>query len=163
MKKLTQEELIAKINKLKVEGQVDLSLEEDLSIAVMNLIGLEEHFFFTAQKTGKDEYLDLLNQTRQMRKELLGRMINKNEGETWCICKHLLATTMRLMEVGTKLLSDKKDSEAQDMFKKAYEIYLMFWGLRLKLIDLPDLKTTDADEAMTQDEILSRLLDCCKE
>ena len=151
MKKLTQEELLAKINKLKTEGQVDLSLEEDLSIAVMNLIGLEEHFFFTAQKTGKDEYLDLLNQTRQMRKELLGRMINKNEGETWCICKHLLATTMRLMEVGTKLLSDKKDSEAQDMFKKAYEIYLMFWGLRLKLIDLPDLKTTDADEAMTQD------------
>lgn len=151
-----------KINKLKAEGQVDLSLEEDLSIAVMNLIGLEEHFFFTAQKTGKNEYLDLLNQTRQMRKELLGRMINKHEGETWCICKHLLAATMRLMEVGTKLLGDGKDEEAQKMLKKAYEIYLMFWGLRLKLIDLPDLKKT-SDDQMTQDEVLSRLLDCCKE
>ncbi|OGH71344.1 MAG: hypothetical protein A2921_00425 [Candidatus Magasanikbacteria bacterium RIFCSPLOWO2_01_FULL_43_20b] len=163
MKKLTQEELVAKIKKLKAEGQVDLSLEEDLSIAVMNLISLEEHFFFTAQKTGKNEYLDLLNQVRQMRKGLLGKMIGKHEGETWCICKHLLAATMRLMEAGTKLLGDGKNSEAQDMFKKAYEIYLLFWGLRLKLIDLPDLKKTGADEAMTQDEVLSRLLDCCKE
>jgi len=52
-KKPTMEELIEKVNKLKATGELDLSMEEDLSIAVMNLISLEEHFYFTAEKTGK--------------------------------------------------------------------------------------------------------------
>jgi len=163
MSKLSLEEFLAKVEKLKASGTVDLSLEEDLSIAVMNLISLEEHFFFTAEKTGKKEYFDLLNQVRGMRKELMGKMIDQHEGETWCVAKHLLAASMRMIEVGTKLLGSDKKSEAEDMFKKAYEVYLLFWSLRLKLINLPDLKKTDADAPMTQDEVLSRLLDCCKE
>lgn len=152
-----------KVEKLKASGTVDLSLEEDLSIAVMNLISLEEHFFFTAEKTGKSEYFDLLNQTREMRKELMGRMIDQHEGETWCVAKHLLAVSMRLIEVGTKLLGDGKKSEAGAMFKRAYEVYLMFWSLRLKLINLPDLKKDGEDAPMSQEEVMNRLLDCCKE
>jgi len=54
-------QLIEKIQKAKQSGELDLSLEEDLSIAIMNLISLEEHFFFTAEKTEKREYLNLLN------------------------------------------------------------------------------------------------------
>src|SRR3989338_745227 len=115
MTKLSREELLEKVNQLKAGGTVDLSLEEDLSIAVMNLIGLEEHFFFTAEKTGKNEYFDLLNQVREMRKELMGKMIDQHEGETWCVAKHLLAASMRLIEVGTKLLGDGKQDEAQAM------------------------------------------------
>jgi len=46
--------LLAKVEELKKGKSFDLSLEEDLSIAVMNLISLEEHFFFTSQKTGKN-------------------------------------------------------------------------------------------------------------
>ena len=44
------DELVKKIEAAKASGTVDLSMEEDLSIAVMNLISLEEHFFFTANK-----------------------------------------------------------------------------------------------------------------
>ena len=120
------EELIEKVNKLKATGELDLSMEEDLSIAIMNLISLEEHFYFTAEKTGSDGYFDLLNQTREIRKQLLAKMIDKHEGETWCITKHLLAATMRMMEVGTKLLSSGKKEESRDMFKKAYEVYSLF-------------------------------------
>ncbi|MBI4992682.1 MAG: hypothetical protein HZC26_00900 [Candidatus Magasanikbacteria bacterium] len=163
MSKPSLEEFLAKVEKLKASGTVDLSLEEDLSIAVMNLISLEEHFFFTAEKTGKKEYFDLLNQVRTMRKELLGKMIDQHEGETWCVAKHLLAASMRMIEVGTKLLSSNKKSEAEAMFKKAYEVYLLFWGLRLKLIDLPDLKKDGEAAPMSQEEVMSRLLDCCKE
>jgi hypothetical protein len=40
-----------------------------------------------------------------MRKELLAKIIKEYEGENWCISKHLLASSMRLMEVGTKMLT----------------------------------------------------------
>ena len=137
---LTQEQLIKKINELKASGNFDLSMEEDLSIAIMNLVSLEEHFFFTAEKTKKDEYFDLLSQAREIRKELLAKMIDRHEGETWCITKHLLAASMRLMEVGTKLQSTGKAEEAKDTFNKAYKLYTLFWGLRLKLINTADQK-----------------------
>jgi len=67
-------------------------------------------------------------------------MIDRHEGETWCITKHLLAATMRLIEVGTKLHSSGKKDEAADTFKKAYEVYSLFWALRLKLIDVSGVK-----------------------
>lgn len=166
--------LLAKIAKLKQSGEVDLSLEEDLSLAIMNLVSLEEHFFFTAQKTGKDEYLNFLVEVRDLRKELLARMLNQNEGETWCIGKHLLAASMRLMEVGTKLLSEGKREEAKEMFAKAYRLYGMFWGVRLKLINLEGIKKIDDDKLNVHDhaantrpwsmeEILNKLVDCCDE
>src|SRR3989344_1221773 len=126
-------ELIKKIEQMKKSGTVDLSTEEDLSIAAMNLVSLEEHLFFTNVKTGKTEYLALLTQIRELRKSVMERMVPRHEGETWCITKHLLAATMRLMEVGTKLNADGKKEEAQQMFQKAHETYSMFLALRLKL------------------------------
>ncbi len=161
------EELIEKINKLKATGELDLSMEEDLSIAIMNLISLEEHFYFTAEKTGKDQYFDLLNQTREIRKQLLAKMIDVHEGETWCIAKHLLATTMRLMEVGTKLQSSGKKEESKDVFRKAYEVYSLFWALRLNLVSVAEMKkvgdNSDPTKPMTKEDLLSKLVDCCKE
>lgn len=172
--KPTMEELIEKINKSKASGELDLSMEEDLSIAIMNLISLEEHFYFTAEKTKNDGYFDLMNQVREIRKQLLAKMIDTHEGETWCITKHLLAATMRMMEVGTKLLSSGKREESRDMFKKAYEIYSLFWALRLKLINVSDVKKVEdnqlnvhdksgSNKQMTKEDIISKLVDCCKE
>ncbi|MEK7178490.1 MAG: hypothetical protein AAB721_02440 [Patescibacteria group bacterium] len=158
------QELIKKIERMKKSGEIDLSTEEDLSIAVMNLISLEEHFFFTSAKTGKEVYLDLLSQAREIRKFLLKKLINKHEGETWCISKHLLGTTMRLIEVGTKLYSDGKKDEAKEIYSKAHEIYSLFWALRLKLIDTAGLKTMAAKEQpWTMKDILDKLVDCCDE
>lgn len=159
------QKILAKVEKLRTDNSFDLSMEEDLSLAVMNLISLEEHFFFTAQKTGSDSYLDMLKQTRELRKELLGKMIDQHEGETWCISKHLLSTTMRLMEVATKLQTAKKDKEAKQMFANAYQVYTMFWGIRLKLIDLKNVtkKTTPVQEEWSYEDIVNKLVDCCKE
>ena len=158
------EELLKKVEKMKASGTVDLSMDEDLSIAVMNLISLEEHFFFTGAKTGKSEYFDFLNEVREMRKHLLAKMIDKNEGETWCVSKHLLATTMRLIEVGTKLHKDGKKEEGRDLFDRAYKIYSMFWALRLKLISIDDLRQTAASEKpWTLKDIIDKLVNCCDE
>ena len=157
-------EMIKKIEALKKSGTVDLSTEEDLSIAVMNLVSLEEHFFFTAVKTNQDQYFDLLDEVRQTRKLLLAKLIDWHEGETWCISKHLLATTMRLIEVGTKLHADKKFDEAKVIFNQAQKMYTLFWGLRLKLIDTAGLKKSAASEQpWTLKNIVDKLVDCCEE
>ena len=153
-----------KIEALKKNGGVDLSTEEDLSIAVMNLISLEEHFFFTGEKTGKSEYFDMLSEVREMRKILLARMMDVNEGESWCISKHLLATTMRLIEVGTKLGQDGKKKEMKETFDYAYKIYSMFWALRLKLVDTKALGTSSGEKKKwSVEDIVTKLVDCCNE
>ncbi len=157
------EELIKKIEELKKSGSFDLSTEEDLSVAIMNLISLEEHFFFTNARTQKPEYLNMLNETREMRKELLAKLIDKHEGETWCVSKHLLAASMRLIEVGTKLYSDNKKDEAQKFFDYAYKIYSLFWGVRLKLIDVSDIKGMAKDSAWSLEDIVNKLVNCCDE
>ncbi len=165
-------DLLKKVEKMKKSGSVDLSTEEDLSLAIMNLISLEEHFFFTGVKTEKPEYFDFLSEVREMRKELLAKMINKNEGETWCISKHLLATAMRLIEVGMKLHSDNKQTEAREMYARAYKTYSMFWALRLKLVNVSGFKKIAASESIRQtqgkkpwtfEDIVNKMVDCCDE
>src|SRR3989339_1916830 len=93
--------LVKKIAEMK-KGSVDLSRDEDLSIAIMNLISLEEHFYFTAIKTNNQKYLEMLDSIRKLRIEMLKKIVVNPEGEEWCISKHLLASSMRLIEVGTK-------------------------------------------------------------
>ncbi len=164
MEKQKFEELKNKIEAARKSGKFDLSTDEDLSLAVMNLISLEEHFFFTGEKTGKPEYFDLLGEVREMRKELLAKLTPEHEGETWCVSKHLLATAMRLMEVGTKLHSDGRREEAKAMFDRSYRIYSLFWGLRLDLVDLKDLKKGNpVEKSWGVEDIVSKLVNCCDE
>ncbi len=167
------EDLIKKVEDSK-KGGLDLSVGEDLSVAIMNLISIEEHFFFTGAKLEKPEYYDLLNQTREMRKQLLKKFWPEYEGEVWCISKHLLAASMRLMEVGTKLLSEGKKQDAEEMFKKSYELYSLFWGIHLKLVDIGQVKKLGENQVNKKDsdrksilaklgEIVQKVVDCCKE
>lgn len=162
--KLTMDELVQKVNALKEKTGVDISTTEDLSLAVMNLISLEEHFFFTGAKTKKDEYFDMAEEIREMRKKLLAELLPEHEGETWCASKHLLATTMRLIEVGNKLQSDGKKPEAKQMFEKAYKIYSIFWALKLKLVGVSLKKASEKEKTEFRlEDLVSKLADCCKE
>lgn len=165
---------IEKIDNMKKQEKLDLSSDQDLSIAIMNLVSIEEHFFFTGIKTGKSEYYDLLQEVRKMRQDLLRLIIKDYEGEVWCISKHLLAGSMRLMEVGTKQLGMGKKKEAEDMFQKAFDLYSMFWGLALKLINTSDVTKIDDDAISKSDKvkggfagklgaIVKRAVDCCLE
>ncbi|MFA5742385.1 MAG: hypothetical protein WC921_00100 [Candidatus Paceibacterota bacterium] len=142
-------EFVAKVDEMKKKDKMDLSSDQDLSLAIMNLISIEEHFFFTGAKTGKNEYYDLINIVREMRKELLKEIIKEYEGEVWCISKHLLAASMRLMEVGTKQLSMGKKDVAYGLFNKAFSLYSLFWGLNMKLINIGDVKKMD-DKSVEQ-------------
>lgn len=138
-KKMTLDEMIKKVDESKKVNPLDLSSDQDLSIALMNLISLEEHFFFSGAKTRKTGFYDLINTVRDMRKELMSRIVKKSSaenGEVWCISKHLLAASMRVMEVGTKALSAGNTKDAYDLFNKSYDLYSLFWGINMDLIDL---------------------------
>ena len=180
------EKLMAKVANAK---NLDLSSGEDLSIGIMNLISIEEHLFFTAQKTNptspsglrgaSNKYLDLLNEVRLMRTSLMKEIIQDYEGEVWCISKHLLAASMRLMEVGTKELKKGNKDKAWDLFEKSYKLYNLFWGLNLNVAKVDQVGQVDQDKINMIDEkgkekgsasvfdklgdIFNKALDCCRE
>lgn len=171
---------MAKIKTAEAGHQLDLSSDEDLSIAIMNLISIEEHLFFTGNKTGKTKYFTLLNQAREMRKELLKMIVKDPEGEVWCTSKHLLAASMRLFEVGTKAQTKGDQTKAHDFFKKSYDLYNLFWGINLGLVDdkqksissLPALSREGSGKGLDLKKsdflgkisgIIGKIIDCCRE
>ncbi|MBI2141958.1 hypothetical protein HYU15_00535 [Candidatus Woesearchaeota archaeon] len=155
------------------KGGADLSKDEDLSIALMNLISLEEHSYFTAMKTDNAKYLGMMNSIRELRKTLLKRIVKDPKGEEWCISKHLLAASMRLIEVGTKEQSQGNKKDATFMFSSAFHLYSLFFAINLKLVGAEGIKSDAlrADAAKPGhsggmgrfSEIIKKIVDCCKE
>ncbi len=157
-------EWMKKIDEVK-KGDLDLSIDEDLSIAIMNLISLEEHFYFTSMKTNDEKYLEMLNSVRELRKSLLKRIVIDPKGEEWCISKHLLAGSMRLMEVGTKELA-KKSKDAVMFFKQAFNLYSLFFAINLKMVNKKEIMNHKEDKKGIFDSfsgIIKKIVDCCKE
>jgi len=157
------EKFMTEIERVKKTGGVDLSIAEDLSLAVMNLISLEEHFFFTALKTGQDYYLDTMAEIRDQRRDLLATLLPNHEGETWCAAKHLLAATMRQIEVGNKFQTAQEPAEAKKMFERAYRTYVIFWALKLKLVEVSVNPTADQPDKKRLEDLVAELANCCDE
>ena len=167
-------DLLAKVEKVTAQKELDLSSGEDLSIGIMNLIAIEEHLFYTSQKTKNKEYMNLLNEVRLMRTGLLKEIIKDYEGEVWCISKHLLAASYRLMEVGTKQLDLDNKAEAYNFFTKAYNLYSLFWGLQMKVLSVDNVKKIDESALNKSDtrsngivaklgDLVRRVVNCCIE
>lgn len=173
---------MSKIKAAESGHEMDLASGEDLSMAVMNLIAIEEHMYFNANKTGKVKYFELLNETREIRKVLMKMLIPKYEGEVWCTSKHLLAASMRVMEVGTKYQTKGDTKTAYDLFKKSYDLYNLFWAINLGMTDGKDsplsLKGVSAladggfekPVSLKKSDFLGnisgaigKILDCCRE
>ncbi len=141
MKKASSvKEFVERIDASKKVNPKDLSSDQDLTIAIMNLISIEEHLVFSGAKTGKTSFYDLIEEVRELRKTLMQKVIPEYEGEVWCISKHLLASSMRLMEVGTKQQSLGHKQDAYKLFNQAYELYCLFWGLNMNMLNIDDVK-----------------------
>ncbi len=78
------------------------------------------------------------------------------------------------MEVGTKQLGMGKKDEAYDLFTKAYNLYSLFWGLNMKLLNVGDIKKIDDGALNKQDTekkgfmgalgaLVKKVIDCCIE
>lgn len=178
-KKEDIKKLLDKVEKVTKQKGIDLSSGEDLSIGIMNLVSIEEHLFFTSQKTKDKTYLKLLNEVRLMRTELLKEIIKDYQGEIWCISKHLLAASMRFMEVGTKELKKGEEGKAWELFEKSYKLYSLFWGLNTGALEVSDVDRTKSERINFKDEtdkekgsssifdklgdLVQKAINCCKE
>jgi len=167
-------QFVDKVKKMEKGEKLDLSSGEDLSIAIMNLISIEEHLFFSGGKTGETKYYDMVDEIRKMRVELLREIIKDYGGEEWCIGKHLLAASMRIMEVGTKALKKGEKEKAYGLFKKSYDLYGMFWAVALGLnkSSAGEVDYDDKDKPIGHKEkdfmgkisgVIGKILDCCRE
>ncbi len=78
------------------------------------------------------------------------------------------------MEVGTKAQGQGKKEDAQEMFKKAYDLYSLFWGINLKLVDLGEVKKINENQIDKKDtdkkgimgklgKVVQYVINCCKE
>ncbi|PIQ68039.1 MAG: hypothetical protein COV91_06180 [Candidatus Taylorbacteria bacterium CG11_big_fil_rev_8_21_14_0_20_46_11] len=157
---------LARVEKMKKDGGVDLSAGEDLSIAVMNLISLEEHFFFTGAKTKDEGYYDLSGEIRSMRTRLMEGLVEKHEGETWCATKHLLSSSMRLIETGNRYIASGDKKKAGEYFADAYRLYTIFWALKTKLVSPQAVVSSSkemGDKGWSLETLVEKLADCCDE
>lgn len=163
---MKKENFIKTINEIKEKNELDLSVGEDLSIAIMNLISLEEHFLFSYMKTENKKFLDFLEQIREIRKKFLAKIVKKDDdSEKWCIGKHLLAASMRLSEVGTKYLHDGKEKEAEDAFIEAFNLYSLFWAVNGvgNIEKNKDIEIIAESKLSKVSQLIKKILDCCKE
>lgn len=163
---MKQENFVKKIEEVKENLSLDISVGEDLSIALMNLISLEEHFLFSFMKTQQKKFIEFSKQTRELRKKLLAKIVKKDKedySEKWCISKHLLAASMRLVEVGAKYNNQGRQKEAEDMYLEAFNLYSMFWAINgFASETIKDVKISDSKLSRIS-VLMKKILDCCKE
>ena len=143
------QEFVERFDAMKKKNPKDLSSDQDLTIAIMNLISIEEHLIFSGAKPKKQAFMIWC-------KMCVLKIIPSYEGEVWCISKHLLASSMRLMEVGTKQQSLGNTKEAYELFNEAYNLYCLFWGLNMGIIDTKDIQLekstlTSLEATLTKD------------
>ena len=154
---------IKKINETKEKHSLDISAWEDLSIGLMNLVSLEEHCFFSYVRTQDDKFLKMLEAVRELRKKLLALIVKKDDdSEKWCMSKHLLASSMRLFEVGNRLLHEGKEKEAKEMYKDSAELYGLFWALNVEAKGKIKINE-DSKETKGIFASIKKLLECCIE
>jgi len=154
------ENFIKKINEVKEKNELDISIMEDLSIGLMNLISLEEHCFFSYAKTNDEKFLKMLDIVRELRKKLMLLIVKKDdESERWCMSKHFLGASMRLYEIGNRLFHEGKEKEAKDIYNDAAELYRLFFELNFGLGNIK-IKNNEKKGIFSS---MKKLLECCNE
>lgn len=144
-------------------SESDLSKNADLSVALMNLISIEEHLEFSFAKTSDEKYLDFLESARKIRRVLLAKLVGSPPAEEWCISKHLLASSMRLFEVGTKELDFGNKIEAASCFNLGFDLYSMFFALNTKLEVKKIMAIQENEKGFWASKIIKKIVNCCKE
>ena len=110
-------------------ARMDVSVMEDMSGALADLIALEQHLAASASNTSNGKYLDALEAVRKLRRELQAQCQPNAAGQEWCMGKHYLSAAMRCLEVGTKLLTAGQRDKAGSMFKRAEWLRKQFVAL----------------------------------
>ncbi len=114
----------------KKVNPLDLSSDQDLTIAVMNLIAIED--------IACGDVADAVGELRDM---LLRRIVSVEKNMDLSV--GLLGTAMRLIESGNRA-ADLGDMEtAYGVYDEAYSAYSLFWGLNMGFVSADDIKISE--------------------
>lgn len=119
MKKSSLQDLVIKADNAKKVNPLDLSSDQDLTVALMNLLAIEDDF----------EYV------REVRQNLMSRIIERKNQDLWNASEQLLTTAMHLIDDGNKATGD----DAYALYNRAYEFYSLFWGINMGLVGIKDI------------------------
>lgn len=113
------------------KNKLDITLIDDLIEALMNLVSLEEHFWYSYQISKDERNLQFLNKIREMRSKWLSLIVTegKKPEQRWCESKHALASAMRLREVGTRFLQTNQIKEAKQAFNDVEKLISMVFEI----------------------------------
>jgi hypothetical protein len=97
----------------------DNGFNEDLIKVLQNLVHIESHCIDSWIKTKDDLWLQVNEEARKDRTELLDLIVKKSEGEEWCLSKHTLVVILGLIELGNRKYSSGEIEEGKKYFDKA--------------------------------------------
>lgn len=114
----------------------DLGLKSEMSMAIANLVNMEEHLSMTVASTGDIKHLEVLSEIRKLRANYMKQYVGnvKLRGQLWCFLKHTFATAYRLTEVSTKNFALGNKDEAVNNLKDAKDL-LMITDVILQIED----------------------------
>lgn len=99
----------------------DVGLLDDLEFGLRHLIGLEDHLVDDIESTGDKIKVEALELVRSIRTKYLSLIVN-GKNQEWCELKHCLASSMALIEVGTRFVSSGQEKEAIECFKDSKKL-----------------------------------------
>lgn len=108
---------------------LDLSADQDLSIALMNMMAVEKY----AADFGCAEIYSHINMVRQ---GLLKRILR--DRTIFDIAERILLASVLQLNAAVRFQDAGDMDSAYAGFNMAYELYSVFWGLNMKMITIED-------------------------
>ena len=128
---------VAKLDAIKKVNPRDLSSDQDLTIALMNMIAVEELCPDT----------NIGNMVADLRAKMMHHVVRTNR--FMLISHELLAKSMQLMTDGINALKNGNTKQAYELFDKSYEFYILFWGVNMELISADDISLNKGVDSNT--------------
>ena len=117
-------------DKNKKVNPLDLSSDQDLTIAIMNLIAIED------MCGGK-----LSDMVCAMRQNLMRRVVNKADDMDVTVA--LLGGAMHRMGAGNRAMDCGDTALAYRMYDDAYGLYSLFWGVVMGMVSGADIDLSE--------------------
>ena len=117
-------------DKNKKVNPLDLSSDQDLTIAIMNLIAIED------MCGGK-----LSDMGCAMRQNLMRRVVNKADDMDVTVA--LLGGAMHRMGAGNRAMDCGDTALAYRMYDDAYGLYSLFWGVVMGMVSGADIDLSE--------------------
>lgn len=128
--------LLNQADNAKKVNPLDLSSDQDLTVALMNLLAIENDFYTDGATDGVGAMV------HNIRMRLMGRIV---ENQHMDMSARLLARAMQMIDDGGRAMASGNQTDAYALFDDAYGLYSLFWGLNMGLITTEDVLQSDVE------------------